>query len=116
MPNATVVFAEVKAILDQTIADWKLKNGSDPDLLGAHATNIFSWNTADELKNSTALGLQLIQLDVIGKNPKKGQKANLVIALKTGVSPHPRMPAGGPFRTDGEIQVIIDWIDGGCKP
>jgi hypothetical protein len=116
MTDPTVVFAEVKAILDQTIADWTAENGGPPDLLGAHLTANFSWNTADELKSSVARGLPLIQPDVIGQTPKKGASANLVLALK-GMLPdgYPRMPLGGPYRTDAEIQVIIDWIDGGCK-
>lgn len=114
MPNPTIVFSEVKAILDQTIADWKKING-EPDLLGVHQTTAFSWNTAAELKNSSALGIPLIQPEVIGKVPKQGASANIVIALKTGVLGNPRMPLGGPFRTDAEIQVIIDWIDGGCQ-
>jgi hypothetical protein len=119
MPT-TVVFAEVKAILDQTIADWKVANdGADPDMLGAHTTTQFSWNTKGELLSSKAKGLLLIDPSVIGQTPGKGNQANLVIALKTGVSAgghhFPRMPLGGPYRTDGEIQVIIDWIDGGCQ-
>jgi hypothetical protein len=112
--NATVVFAEVKAILDQTMADWKAKHGRDPDLVSPHDTTSFSFGTAEELKNTTALGLKLIQPEVIGQN--KGDQANLVIALTTGVAGNPRMPFGGPFRTPGEVQVIVDWINGGCLP
>lgn len=116
MSTPIVVFAEVKAILEQTIADWKKLNGVDPDLLGQHDTDKFSWDTADELKNSVAKGFPLIQPEVIGKVPKLGHTANIVIALQTGVNGFPRMPDGGPYRTDGEIQLIIDWIDGGCMP
>ncbi len=116
-PVPTVVFAEVKAILDQAIADWIQLNGVDPDLIGQHQpTTGFSWNTVDELKKAVAKDLPLIQPGVIKQNPKQGHLANLVIALKTGVNGFPRMPFGGPYRTDGEIQLIIDWIDGGCAP
>lgn len=112
----TVVFAEVKAILDQTIADWKLKtnSGADPQLDDAHSTANFLWQTADELRSAIAFGMPLIQEDVVGVHTKKGDQANLVIALKTGIEGFPHMPPGGPYRTDEEIQVIIDWIDGGC--
>ena len=116
----TVVFAEVKAILDQAIADWTNDNGVAPDLLGKHQTTKFSWNTADELKNSQARGMPLIQPEVIKQTPKKGASANLVLALQgklpgTSGTFFPQMPNGGPYRTDAEIQVIIDWIDGGCQ-
>ena len=118
----TVVFAEVKAILDQAIADWTNDNGVAPDLLGRHQTTKFSWNTADELKNSEAHDMPLIQSDVIGpQTPKRGASANLVLALQgklPGTTPgtfFPRMPYLGPYRSDAEIQVIIDWIDGGCQ-
>lgn len=120
-PVPTVVFAEVKAILDQTIADWMVANdGQAPDLLGRHTTDKFSWSTKAELLASTAKGLPLIDASLIGKNPGVGDQANLVISLKTGVSVNnhkfPRMPYGGPYRTDAEIQLIVDWINGGCKP
>jgi hypothetical protein len=111
----TVVFSEIKPILDQAIADWTTVWGGPPDLLGVHATTKFSWNTALELKNSVARGLPLIQPGVIGQNPPLGATANLVVALKTGVAGYPRMPKDGPYRTDAEIQMIIDWIDGGCQ-
>lgn len=121
----TVVFAEVKAILDQAIADWTKDNfGAQPDIKGLsskHKTTEFGWSTADELKNSQARGLPLIQPGVIGQNPKQGASANLVLALQgklPGTTPgtfFPRMPNDGPYRTDAEIQVIIDWIDGGCQ-
>ncbi len=115
---ASPTFAQVKAILDQTIADWKKVWGRDPDLLGQHETTKFSWNTVDELRSSQALGLALIQPEVVGQNPKQGHLANLVVALQTsgGVNGNGQMPDGGPYRTDAEIQVIIDWIDGGCQP
>lgn len=104
----TVVFAEVKAILDQTMADWKAKNGHDPDLIGAHDTTSFSFATGEELKKSTALGFQLIQPEVIGQN--KGDQANLVIALKRGVAPHPQMPLHGPFRLERMARSRSLWI------
>ena len=48
MKKPTVVFAEVKAILDQTMADWSAQNLSQvPDLLGAHDTPKFSFATAE---------------------------------------------------------------------
>ena len=56
----------------------------------------------------------MIQPEVVGKTPKLGQTANIVIDLKTGLNGKARMPKGGPFLTDPEIQVIIDWIDAGC--
>jgi hypothetical protein len=111
---ARPVFSDIKALLDLTIADWKTKHNRDPDLLGEHLTDKFSWETKDELLASVALDLPLIQTEVIGQNPKRGQEANIVIALQTGVNGNPRMPYREPYRSTTEIQTIIDWIDAGC--
>ena len=108
------VFSEVKALLELIIADWKTKHHRDPDLEGAHSTDKFSWETKEELLASVALDFPLIQPEVIGQNPKRGQEANIVVAFQTGVDGNPRMPLGGPFRTPAEIQTLIDWIDAGC--
>lgn len=116
-----VTFAQVKAILDQTMADWIQQNGQ-PDLLGKHQTAHFSWNTAAELLVSTAKGLPLIQPEVIAQIPARGVDANLVQALRVGalkpdgVHRFPRMPDGGPYRSQQEIDVITQWIDEGCQP
>lgn len=110
-----VVFAEVKAILDQAVSDWQDKNGRPPNLKGVHG-DTFSFESADALKAAQAFGIPLIQHDVIKATPPRGAEANLIKVLQVGLPDDdvPRMPLGGPYRTDGEIQVIIDWINDGC--
>jgi subtilisin family serine protease len=107
-------FVRVKQILDKVLADWTARTQNVPDL-SRHRTNgkpPFSWNTAAELRAAWGKGVQLIQSDVIGNG--RGAEANLVLDLKAGLNGRPRMPIGGPYLTDAEVQEIIDWIDGGC--
>jgi hypothetical protein len=118
----TVQFPEVKAVLDKIIANWTVGNGGPPDLAGNHGAT-FKWDTADDLKNAFAKGIQLIQPNIIGQKGL-GQTANLVADLTAGIAPFPQMPLGGLDSSSGtflgpkspEIQTIIDWIEGGCLP
>jgi hypothetical protein len=117
-------FNDVKTVLDKIITDWTAGNGAPPDFVGArtHNSATFGWATKQQLLNSSARGIQLIQPAIIGK-PNLGPTANLVIALTTGVKPFPPMPFGGldsqngQFLTIGspQIQTIISWIEGGCQ-
>jgi hypothetical protein len=117
------VFNDVKTILEKIIADWTAGKGHAPDLLGRHRTQTFAWDTKQNLLNSTARGLPLIQPAIIGK-PGQGATANLVVALTTGVSPFPAMPDSGLNGSNNQyltlqspqIQTIISWIEGGCLP
>ena len=105
-----MAFMRVKQILDQGLKTWKDVNG-DPDLSG-HG-NTFSWATRDALLAAVGHGKRLIQPEVIGNG--KGNQANLIIDLRTGINgPATRMPQGGPFIPDPQIQEIQDWIDAGC--
>jgi hypothetical protein len=118
----TTQFNDVKPILDKIIADWTAGNGGPPDLLGAHHTTTFAWDTKQNLLNSSARGVQLIQPAIIGQQGA-GATANLVVALTTGVAPFPPMPFGGLDSENGvflkidspEIKTIIAWIEGGCQ-
>jgi len=109
-------FANVKALLNKALADFAESSGAPADMSGHQVSGKppFGWDTADQLRKAWGKGVQLIQPEVVGKNPKMGQKANLVVDLKTGLNGRPRMPMGGPYLTDAEIQQIIDWIDAGC--
>lgn len=55
---------------------------------------------------------RLIQPEVIGNG--KGNQANLIVDLRVGFPGAGRMPLGGPFIPDSEIQEIEDWINAGC--
>jgi hypothetical protein len=117
-----VQFPEVKAVLDKIIANWTVGNGGPPDLAGNHGAT-FKWDTADNLKNAFAKGIQLIQPNIIGQQGL-GHTANIVLDLTAGIAPFPQMPLGGLDSSSGtfldltspEIKTIIDWIEGGCLP
>jgi hypothetical protein len=102
-------FQRVKDILDQGIATWEQQNG--PAVLSGHGTT-FKWDTKANLLAAFGHGKQLIQPELIGKD---GASANLVVDLRTGInSPTLRMPKGGPFIPDAQVQEIVDWISQGC--
>ena len=106
-------FADVKAVLDKSLEGWRLRVGT-PAQVGLHSDD-FGWATKAQLLAATAFGLRLIDPSIIGNG--SGDKSNLVLALKTGVPRKigfwPRMPRGGPFLSDAEIQAVQDWIDAG---
>jgi hypothetical protein len=124
-PNS-MPFPQIKAILDQTIQNWTNDPnggaGTAPDLT-VHG-DTFSWETNLALQKSVAFGLQLIQPEMIGKNPKMGAQTNLVMVFRTGVTLNKRVvrmplgappaPADNPWISKADIQTIENWIDGGC--
>jgi hypothetical protein len=107
----TPSFLEVKAILDTAIANWATKNNRDPNL-GPHGPT-FKWDTKSDLLAAVGHNFRLIQPEVIGNG--MGENANLIVDLRRGIqSPVLRMPKGGPFVDEADIQKIQDWIDAGC--
>lgn len=107
-------FNRVKEILDKALAEWAKVNGGAPDLSRHNSTGhpAMSWASAAELRAAWGKNVALIQPEIVGN--RRGSEANLVIDLKTGLNGKPRMPDGGPYLTDAEIQEIVDWIDAGC--
>jgi hypothetical protein len=105
-------FARVQQILDAAIAAWQAQHGRPP-ILAKHDPD-FGWASRDQLVNSVAFDVPLIAADKIGNG--NGGSANIVIALRAGVPGFPRMPIGGPFIDDAQIDEIVDWIDGGALP
>jgi hypothetical protein len=111
-----VSFADVKKILNDGISVWQSANGRQAQL-GGHGAS-FSWATKAALLAAVGHGRRLIQPDtvpgdgtgVIGNG--KGDQANLVLDLGTGLPL--RMPKGGPFISDENVQTIVDWINQGC--
>jgi hypothetical protein len=103
-------FGRVKEILDRVIVAWRDRTHRDPRL-NRHGPQ-FGWATKQELLTSEAFGRRLVQPEVIGNN--QGHLANIVIALRKGLTPYPRMPFGGPYIPDGEISEIEDWINRGA--
>ena len=108
-----VGFAKVKQILDLAIENWEKdpKNTNPADLSGHGAS--FSWATKAALLAAVGHEYRLIQPEVIGNG--QGATANLVVDLRKGLhGPASRMPEGGPFVPDDQIQLIEDWINAGC--
>ena len=115
MKGCPVSFKDVKDLLDKVLVDSSQANDGDAPSLGGHQTAgkpPMTWNSAAELRAAWGKGVPLIQTEVIGNG--NGATANLVVDLATGLGGRPRMPKGGPYLSPAEIQVIIDWIDGGC--
>jgi len=106
-------FARVKEILNQAIVAWpKAPGRTGPPNLSGHGST-FSWSTKAALLEAVGHGRRLIQPEVIGNG--KGNQANLIIDLRTGFAgPRSRMPEGGPYIPDPQIQEIEDWINAGC--
>ncbi|MBR1033702.1 hypothetical protein [Bradyrhizobium liaoningense] len=105
-----VDFLRVKAILENAVVAWEARTGRTANLF-LHGGS-FGWATREELLSSTARGIQLISPKDIGTST--GAQSNLVKALTTGVAGFPRMPRGGPFVPDIEIDEIAEWLDGGA--
>ena len=104
-------FDRVKEILDGSLSGWAAANGGlAPDLSGHGAT--FKWSTKQELLDAVGHTKRLIDPTMIGNG--KGAQTALVIDLRTGIPRAGRMPKGGPFLSDPEIQEIEDWINDGC--
>lgn len=105
-----VSFTRVKEILDGAIVGWKGRTGRDPNLAMHGGT--FGWADKAELLASEGFGKRLIESNRIGNG--EGDQTELIAAITTGSAPFGRMPSGGPFLPDSEIQEIVDWIDAGC--
>ena len=107
---ALTSFTDVKGMLDGLMAQWANAHGRNPDL-SVHSDASFGWNTKEQLANSDGFGNVLIDPALVGNG--KGNETNLAVALRTGVPGFPRMPLGGPFLSDEQIDYIVRWIDEG---
>ena len=107
-------FPEVQTALNKAVTDWAAVHGA-PDLSAHDGPTPMVWGSKAELLAAWGHGYQLIQPEVIGKVPKLGSTANLVVDLRVGKGTPPRrMPNHGPYMADDQIQLIEDWIDAGC--
>lgn len=104
-------FARVVELLKKARDDWAVANNRPPRLRVHGAT--FGWDTHAKLLAAKAFGLPLIAPETMA--PGEGRKSNLVVALRTGVDGFARMPRGGPYLSDSEIDEIADWISDGAK-
>jgi hypothetical protein len=107
-------FADVTAILDKSIGNWRTAHHRGPNLAKHQAGDPtpFGWSTRDELLQSAAFGLPLINPQMIGNG--RSRETNLYLALAQGVPGYPRMPNGGPFLSSTDTDTIAAWIDAGA--
>jgi hypothetical protein len=110
LPGSILYFSDVREILDQLIANWKVKNQREPQL-SVHGSK-FKWSTQEDLLGAMAFQYQLIDSTLIGSD--QGKDTILVKALTTGVDTFPQMPYGGPYATNEQIEKLVQWIDAGC--
>ena len=114
-PQSTLVFADVKAILD-----FLVRQRSD-FLKDVHGPS-FSWETREQLLAASVVVFsgtyRLIAPELI--QAARGHETNLVRALRdpTGVDENGRMPFRGDiegnYATSEQINTIVAWIDAGC--
>ncbi|HEX6830386.1 MAG TPA: hypothetical protein VF090_02445, partial [Methyloceanibacter sp.] len=103
-------FAQIKAIVDRLIA------GRDDDMPLVHGEG-FGWKDKSAFVKAVVMpfgdepSFRLIDPALIGVG--RATETFLYQALTTGVSGYPRMPFGGPYATDEELELIRDWIDTG---
>jgi len=93
----------IKEILGDVMARWERREGRH-GLPGIHD---YHWETPQHLANDSAMGKKFIEQRV------PGEETNLVVSLRRGFGSIPRMPMGGPFLKEEEIQEIVSWIDAG---
>lgn len=104
-------FARVQEILNGAVEEWAVQHGR-PANLKKHSIG-FGWQTRDQLTQTTVRGLVLVEDSHISN--QTGDQSNLVLALRAGIAPYPRMPIGGPYLPDAEIGEIVDWINNGAS-
>jgi len=118
MTRAPVYFAQVKAILDELIDGHTLEH-----LQEVHGDASFGWETSAQLRDAVVKPTgpagetyQLIDIELVKKG--EGANTNLIKALRdaNGVEFNGQMPFQPPpgrHATAQEIQLIVDWLNGG---
>lgn len=107
-------FARVKEILDNSIRRWETDQQREPHL-DVHGPS-FHWNTREELlSGGVELGdmrFPFIAPDLIGNG--RAEETWLIQYLRRDGDMFVRMPSGGPYVPDAEIDEIANWINAGC--
>ena len=98
-----ITWRRVRQLLHGVMARWEGREGRQ----GMPGIHDYRWETPRDLATDSAMGKQFIEQGV------PGEETNLVISLRKGFGSIPRMPMGGPFLKEEEIQEIVRWIDNG---
>ena len=99
----TVRWPRVREILSAVMARWERRAGRR-GLPGIHD---YYWDTPQQLAGDEAMGKRFIEPGV------PADETALVMALRRGLGSIPKMPMGGPFLTEDEVQEVVRWIDQG---
>ena len=103
MSNDTVRWPRVQEILTEIMQRWERRE-KRRGLPGIHG---YYWDTPQELAEDEAMGLKFIEPGV------PAAETALIVSLRRGFGSIPKMPMGGPFLKEEEIQEIERWIDAG---
>ncbi|MDE2688771.1 MAG: hypothetical protein OXI16_14935 [Chloroflexota bacterium] len=98
-----VRWPRVQQILADIMQRWERRE-KRRGLPGIHG---YYWDTPQELAEDEAMGMKFIESGV------PGSETALVVSLRRGLGSIPKMPMGGPFLKEEEIQEIERWIDAG---
>ncbi|MDA0768643.1 MAG: hypothetical protein O2821_00290 [Chloroflexi bacterium] len=103
MIDGEVRWPRIQEILAGIMNRWETSKGRK-GLPGIHG---YYWETPVELASDSSMGTKFIEPGIPGK------ETALVISLREGFGSIPKMPMGGPFVKEDEIQEIERWIDTG---
>ena len=103
MSEEIVRWPRVQQLLTDIMQRWERRE-KRRGLPGIHG---YYWDTPQELAEDEAMGLQFIEPGV------PASETALIVSLRRGFGAIPKMPMGGPFLKEEEIQEIEHWIDSG---
>ena len=103
MSDEIVRWPRVQQILSDIMQRWEGRE-KRRGLPGIHG---YYWDTPQELADDEAMGMKFIEPGV------PASETALVVSLRRGLGSIPKMPMGGPFLKEEEIQEIERWIDSG---
>ena len=103
MSDEIVRWPRVQEILAEIMQRWERRE-KRRGLPGIHG---YYWDTPQELAEDEAMGMKFIEPGI------PASETALVVSLRRGLGSIPKMPMGGPFLREEEIQEIERWIDAG---
>ncbi|HSI05465.1 MAG: hypothetical protein ACAI38_25885 [Myxococcota bacterium] len=113
-PGPVPGFARVKQILDGAISAWHTDQQREPHL-EVHGPS-FKWGTRDELL-SAAVELGDMRFPLIDESLRgngRAEETYIIRYLRADGDMFARMPSGGPYLPDDQIDEIARWINAGC--
>ena len=103
MGDDIVRWPRVQEILYDIMQRWERRERRR-GLPGIHG---YYWDSPQELAEDEAMGMKFIEPGL------PASETALIVSLRRGLGSIPKMPMGGPFLKEEEIQEIERWIDAG---